>query len=226
MARYTMDCAIRLKSLVTLRPCRRFASSEFKLAFPASATASLSASLTMGFSGDSSLASTFTADGILRKAESRGATVIMGGIHRTVFSDEPLEMGADTVVTGNGALSYDRLRTAGSTATAGEDRRTAGETCTLLLAAPGRGAPGFAGQRIFETHALARRAQIDERAHTYVTAIRGGSRHAHHPLPVNFVAEENVSPLHSFKKVAQARSACESSLRRPSRTRRASGNTR
>ncbi len=39
---------------------------------------------------------------ILKKAKSRGATVIMGGIHPTIFPEEPLEMGADAVVTGNG----------------------------------------------------------------------------------------------------------------------------
>jgi radical SAM superfamily enzyme YgiQ (UPF0313 family) len=39
---------------------------------------------------------------ILKKAKSKGATVIMGGIHATIFPDEPLEMGADAVVTGNG----------------------------------------------------------------------------------------------------------------------------
>jgi len=38
---------------------------------------------------------------ILKKAKAKGATVIMGGIHPTIFPDEPLEMGADAVVTGN-----------------------------------------------------------------------------------------------------------------------------
>lgn len=38
----------------------------------------------------------------LREAKGRGAVVIMGGIHATIFPDEPLEMGADSVVTGNG----------------------------------------------------------------------------------------------------------------------------
>ena len=39
---------------------------------------------------------------LLKEAKSRGAIVIMGGIHPTIFPDEPLEMGADGVVTGNG----------------------------------------------------------------------------------------------------------------------------
>ena len=43
---------------------------------------------------------------ILKKAKSQGATVIMGGIHATVFPDEPLEMGADAVVTGNGDIVW------------------------------------------------------------------------------------------------------------------------
>jgi radical SAM superfamily enzyme YgiQ (UPF0313 family) len=43
---------------------------------------------------------------ILSKAKSRGATVIMGGIHPTIYPDEPLEMGADAVVTGNGDVVW------------------------------------------------------------------------------------------------------------------------
>jgi radical SAM superfamily enzyme YgiQ (UPF0313 family) len=43
---------------------------------------------------------------ILRKAKSQGATVIVGGIHPTIFPDEPLEMGADAVVTGNGDIVW------------------------------------------------------------------------------------------------------------------------
>jgi radical SAM superfamily enzyme YgiQ (UPF0313 family) len=43
---------------------------------------------------------------ILRKAKSQGATVIMGGIHPTIFPDEPLEMGADAVITGNGDIVW------------------------------------------------------------------------------------------------------------------------
>jgi len=38
----------------------------------------------------------------LREAKARGATVIMGGIHATIFPEEPLRMGADAVVTGSG----------------------------------------------------------------------------------------------------------------------------
>jgi len=43
---------------------------------------------------------------IVEKAKSRGATVIVGGIHTTIFPDEPLEMGADAVVTGNGDIVW------------------------------------------------------------------------------------------------------------------------
>lgn len=43
---------------------------------------------------------------ILKAAKSRGAAVIMGGIHPTIFPDEPLEMGADSVVTGNGDVVW------------------------------------------------------------------------------------------------------------------------
>jgi radical SAM superfamily enzyme YgiQ (UPF0313 family) len=43
---------------------------------------------------------------VLREAKSKGATVIVGGIHATIFPDEPLEMGADAVVTGNGEVVW------------------------------------------------------------------------------------------------------------------------
>lgn len=43
---------------------------------------------------------------ILKQAKSKGATVIMGGIHPTIFPNEPLEMGADAVVAGNGDLAW------------------------------------------------------------------------------------------------------------------------
>src|SRR5262244_52646 len=45
---------------------------------------------------------------VLREAKLQGATVIMGGIHTTIFPDEPIEMGADAVVTGNGELAWSR----------------------------------------------------------------------------------------------------------------------
>ena len=38
----------------------------------------------------------------LREAKSKGATVVVGGIHATIFPEEPLRMGADAVVTGSG----------------------------------------------------------------------------------------------------------------------------
>ena len=46
---------------------------------------------------------------VLREAKKRGATVVMGGIHTTIFPDEPLEMGADAVVTGNGDVVWQQV---------------------------------------------------------------------------------------------------------------------
>ncbi len=46
---------------------------------------------------------------VVREAKSKGATVIVGGIHATIFPDEPLEMGADGVVTGNGDVIWRRV---------------------------------------------------------------------------------------------------------------------
>jgi radical SAM superfamily enzyme YgiQ (UPF0313 family) len=46
---------------------------------------------------------------IVKQAKSKGATVIVGGIHPTIFPDEPLEMGADAVVTGNGDLVWSKV---------------------------------------------------------------------------------------------------------------------
>lgn len=43
---------------------------------------------------------------VVRAAKERGATVIVGGIHATIFPEEPLEMGADAVVTGNADLIW------------------------------------------------------------------------------------------------------------------------
>ena len=45
---------------------------------------------------------------VLQEAKSRGATVIVGGIHATIFPDEPLRMGADAVVTGSGEACWDK----------------------------------------------------------------------------------------------------------------------
>ena len=45
---------------------------------------------------------------VLRLAKSAGATVIMGGVHATIFPEEPLRMGADSVVTGNGDLVWSK----------------------------------------------------------------------------------------------------------------------
>jgi radical SAM superfamily enzyme YgiQ (UPF0313 family) len=46
---------------------------------------------------------------LLKEAKKRGAIVIMGGIHPTIFPDEPLEMGADAVVTGNGDAIWPKV---------------------------------------------------------------------------------------------------------------------
>ena len=43
---------------------------------------------------------------IIQEAKKRGATVIVGGIHTTIFPDEPLEMGADAIVTGSGDVAW------------------------------------------------------------------------------------------------------------------------
>src|SRR3972149_3483444 len=43
---------------------------------------------------------------VLKEAKKRGATVIVGGIHATIFPHEPLEMGADAVVTGAGDIVW------------------------------------------------------------------------------------------------------------------------
>jgi radical SAM superfamily enzyme YgiQ (UPF0313 family) len=46
---------------------------------------------------------------VVKDAKSKGATVIVGGIHASIFPDEPLEMGADAVVTGNGDVIWRRV---------------------------------------------------------------------------------------------------------------------
>jgi radical SAM superfamily enzyme YgiQ (UPF0313 family) len=46
---------------------------------------------------------------IVREAKKRGATVVVGGIHATIFPKEPLEMGADAVVTGGGDLVWGKV---------------------------------------------------------------------------------------------------------------------
>ncbi|HYW74333.1 MAG TPA: radical SAM protein [Pyrinomonadaceae bacterium] len=43
---------------------------------------------------------------VVRAAKAKGATVIVGGIHPTIFPEEPLEMGADAVVRGGGELVW------------------------------------------------------------------------------------------------------------------------
>ena len=46
---------------------------------------------------------------IVREAKERGATVIVGGIHPTIFPEEPLEMGADAVVKGGADVIWSRI---------------------------------------------------------------------------------------------------------------------
>jgi radical SAM superfamily enzyme YgiQ (UPF0313 family) len=46
---------------------------------------------------------------VAREAKARGATVVFGGIHPTIFPDEPLRMGADAVVTGSGDLVWGQV---------------------------------------------------------------------------------------------------------------------
>lgn len=46
---------------------------------------------------------------VVREAKKRGATVIVGGIHPTIFPEEPLEMGADAVVKGNADLIWGKV---------------------------------------------------------------------------------------------------------------------
>jgi radical SAM superfamily enzyme YgiQ (UPF0313 family) len=43
---------------------------------------------------------------VLRQAKEKGAIVVVGGIHATIFPEEPLEMGADAVVTGSGDVIW------------------------------------------------------------------------------------------------------------------------
>jgi radical SAM superfamily enzyme YgiQ (UPF0313 family) len=46
---------------------------------------------------------------IVSEARKRGATVVVGGIHPTIFPEEPLEMGADAVVKGGGDLIWRKI---------------------------------------------------------------------------------------------------------------------
>ncbi len=46
---------------------------------------------------------------VVTEAKKRGATVIVGGIHPTIFPDEPLAMGADAVVKGGGDLIWNNI---------------------------------------------------------------------------------------------------------------------
>src|SRR6266705_4226094 len=46
---------------------------------------------------------------VVREAKTRGATVIVGGIHPTIFPEEPLQMGADAVVKGGGDLIWSKI---------------------------------------------------------------------------------------------------------------------
>lgn len=46
---------------------------------------------------------------VAQEAKRRGATVIVGGIHATIVPEEPLEMGADAVVTGGGDVIWEKV---------------------------------------------------------------------------------------------------------------------
>jgi len=46
---------------------------------------------------------------VVREAKKRGATVIVGGIHPTIFPYEPLQAGADAVVKGGGDLIWGNI---------------------------------------------------------------------------------------------------------------------
>ena len=46
---------------------------------------------------------------VVREAKKRGATVIVGGVHATIFPEEPLEMGADAAVKGNADLIWKEI---------------------------------------------------------------------------------------------------------------------
>ena len=46
---------------------------------------------------------------VVQAAKKRGATVIVGGVHPTIFPEEPLEMGADAVVKGNADLIWKEI---------------------------------------------------------------------------------------------------------------------
>ncbi len=46
---------------------------------------------------------------VLKDAKLKGATVIMGGIHATIFPEEPLRIGADAVVTGGGEVVWSKV---------------------------------------------------------------------------------------------------------------------
>jgi tRNA A37 methylthiotransferase MiaB len=45
----------------------------------------------------------------VREAKRRGAIVVVGGIHATILPEEPLEMGADAVVTGGGDVIWQKV---------------------------------------------------------------------------------------------------------------------
>jgi len=45
---------------------------------------------------------------IIKELKNIGAQVIVGGIHATIFPDEPIQFGADSVITGNGEIAWPR----------------------------------------------------------------------------------------------------------------------
>jgi radical SAM superfamily enzyme YgiQ (UPF0313 family) len=46
---------------------------------------------------------------VLRDVKRKGGTAVVGGIHATIFPEEPLEFGADAVVTGNGDVVWSKV---------------------------------------------------------------------------------------------------------------------
>jgi radical SAM superfamily enzyme YgiQ (UPF0313 family) len=46
---------------------------------------------------------------VVKQAKEKGAIVVVGGIHATILPDEPIEFGADTVVTGNGDIVWPKV---------------------------------------------------------------------------------------------------------------------
>jgi len=66
---------------------------------------------------------------------------------------------------------------------------------------------GMARQGVLEAHRLARRAEIEQRAHAGVAPIRSRPGYSHHLFAVHLVAKEEVAALHFLTDIAQTRGA-------------------